>query len=269
MNFTKTIRSLLVATALITVGSTAMALQQNITLPNGSVGVIDWSKRKLVSTGTGVAPRNASSAAQKEVLARRAAVVDAQRNLLETILGTNISSKTTVLNLEANDVIRSEAAGLLQGAVITTEKWERDIYTVNMEIPLETVREFCAEKLKIKIDIAAPTVIKVSAPTSLIIDARNLKIAPSVFVKVFDIAGSTVFESITATYSPALPGNFGDPVKETAKLPEAGARPLIIKAFGIQDKVNIVISAGDAGKLTSFADVISAFEPSQIIVIAN
>jgi len=88
-------------------------------------GGINWVQGYVSAVGHGAAHRG--SVAQARPLARRAAVNDAQRNLLELIKGVKIDSSTTVENfVVASDVIRAHVAGVVKGAHIVkgSEKYE-------------------------------------------------------------------------------------------------------------------------------------------------
>lgn len=60
---------------------------------------------------------SAQNDAQKRLMARRAAKVDALRNLTETIYGLQIDSQTTVRDfVTQSDLIRSRVSAVIQGA---------------------------------------------------------------------------------------------------------------------------------------------------------
>jgi len=56
----------------------------------GDYGYIDWLNQKVYAKGLGIAPKNKRNSTQANALAYRAAVVVAQRNLLEVIKGVHI-----------------------------------------------------------------------------------------------------------------------------------------------------------------------------------
>lgn len=92
---------------------------------SAGTGEINWVHGYISVTGQGAAVRG--SLAQARPLARRAAVSDAQRNLLEIIKGVKIDSTTTVENfVVTSDVIQSHVNGLVKGAHVVkgTEKYE-------------------------------------------------------------------------------------------------------------------------------------------------
>jgi hypothetical protein len=84
--------------------------------PVGEFGYIDWIGMKVAATGIGAPPPNAVNAAQARAMARRAAIVIAQRNLLEVVKGVHIDSRTRVENfMLQNDSIVTRVKGILKG----------------------------------------------------------------------------------------------------------------------------------------------------------
>ncbi len=91
------------------------------------------------------------------LMARRGAVVDAQRRLLEVIKGVHIDAKTTVEDLEeTHDVVMAKVEGTVKGAVIIDEMknhrslsdiYKLGYYWVTMAVPLDkSGMEYLKEK---------------------------------------------------------------------------------------------------------------------------
>ena len=98
---------------------------------------MDWSgDSKITVQGMGVAPTYAVNAIQARMLARRAAVVDAYRQLAEMVKGVNVDSETTVENMMVtSDVTKTKVTALIQGARIVSEQGvDGGGYTVTMEM---------------------------------------------------------------------------------------------------------------------------------------
>lgn len=98
---------------------------------------MDWSgENKLTVQGMGVAPTYAVNSVQARMLARRAAVVDAYRQLAELVKGVNVDSETTVENMMVtSDVTKTKVTALIQGARIVSEQAvDGGGYTVTMEM---------------------------------------------------------------------------------------------------------------------------------------
>jgi hypothetical protein len=80
-------------------------------------GEINWVDGYITAVGNGASAKG--SLAQARPLARRAAIVDAQRSLLEIIKGVKIDSQTTVENfMVTQDIIKAHVSGIVKGATI-------------------------------------------------------------------------------------------------------------------------------------------------------
>lgn len=77
----------------------------------------------ITADGYGVLPQNRPFG-QAKLMARRAAVVEAQRNLLETVKDVAIDSETNVeMSMTLNDTIHSEISGVIRGARVIDEEY--------------------------------------------------------------------------------------------------------------------------------------------------
>lgn len=87
------------------------------------------------------APRPGASPAQARLLAERAAITDARRNLLETLKGVQLSSTTYVRDFIAqSDQVTTEVNGYLQGAQVVDKSADADgVVRVVMEIDLDAL----------------------------------------------------------------------------------------------------------------------------------
>ena len=104
----------------------------------GVTGNINWSTGKVNADGYGVAPDN-KPAKVGSLLACRAAVVDAQRNLLEVIQGVRVNSTTLVSKyILASDEMRSTVDGIVKNAaLLSREPDDNGSCKVTMSAPLD------------------------------------------------------------------------------------------------------------------------------------
>ena len=80
---------------------------------------------------------------QEKLLAKNAAVRDAQRNLLERIKGLSIDGSSTVRDfVTQSDLINTAMSEWLRGATIVpgSETWDNELYRLEMKVTLEQVR---------------------------------------------------------------------------------------------------------------------------------
>lgn len=77
---------------------------------------MNWTKKVLRVTGNGFGPERVKSLGRRKILALRAARMDAMRNILETVKGVNVTSKTSVEDMMLeSDRVQAQAQGLVKG----------------------------------------------------------------------------------------------------------------------------------------------------------
>jgi len=101
-------------------------------------GFIDWLNQKVYATGVGIAPQDKHNQTQAKTLAFRAAVVVAQRNLLEVIKGVYIDSQTRLENrIVSDDRIISKIKGIVRfSQVVDSQAIEDGAVRVTVSMPL-------------------------------------------------------------------------------------------------------------------------------------
>lgn len=88
---------------------------------------VDWDSGYVEAAGYGSPPAGQENTPRGTALARRAAVVDAQRNLTEIIQGVEVSGETTVRDLMVeNDTVKTKVYAMLRGARVASEKRHPD-----------------------------------------------------------------------------------------------------------------------------------------------
>jgi len=103
-----------------------------------ATGSINWTQGVVYASGMGPVKESMKGTAKGKLIARRIAIVDCQRNLLETTKGVRLTSTTIVRNaLLESDVIKTTVYGLVKNAEIVDEKFDQDeIYQITMKMPL-------------------------------------------------------------------------------------------------------------------------------------
>ena len=104
----------------------------------GANSGVNWSSAQIEAEGAGIAPDNAPPSTGR-MMACRAAIVDAQRNLLESIEGVRVVGTTVVANMMVeSDTIKTSVSGVLRGArVVNREPQSDGSCIVRMTAPLE------------------------------------------------------------------------------------------------------------------------------------
>lgn len=114
----------------------SLSIKADEVIEEFGTGAINWSKGMVLAQGFGTS-RQGMPAAQRRLLARRAAVVDGQRNLLELTQGVRLTSMTKVVDHVLDDTTTaSRVKGVIRGARPIKESYQNDIYTVTLAMPI-------------------------------------------------------------------------------------------------------------------------------------
>jgi len=107
-------------------------------ITGNNTGQVDWTEQVIKAKGYSAIDTIRFKNSQAILMARRGAIVDAQRNLLETIQGIRVVSETTVKDcVTTSDYIYTRIDGICKGAEIVGEPIIKDgIVEVTLQIPI-------------------------------------------------------------------------------------------------------------------------------------
>lgn len=270
----------LAAVAEAPVDSTTVAVQVEVKQAAEKASV-NWTKgadSDVTAIGIGLPPVNAG--ARGTTLARRAAKVDAQRNLLEIINGVQIDSETTVEDLSVtSDIVKSSVHGLIKGARVLDEGVNEDgSYFVKMSVPLYGATQSIAasvlpEATKNIVPAPLPTVdekttsltkeevkeIKSVVYTGVIVDASGLGLEPTFSPVIYDTNGRAIYGVQNIDKNVAVSNGMVeyslDLQTAAGGSTRAGANPLVVKAVAVKggnnsaNTVNAVVSVEDGDRI--------------------
>ena len=104
-----------------------------------SDGSINWSDGSVTVYGYGVAKPGKENTSVGKLLARRAAVVDAYRNLAETVHGVRVTSTSLVKDVMlSSDVVKTAIDQIIKGAKVVSGEYQDGIYTVQVTMPMRS-----------------------------------------------------------------------------------------------------------------------------------
>lgn len=93
---------------------------------------------ELNAVGMGVAPETSISPSQALALAKRAAIVDAYRQIGEKMYGIRVNGQDTVKDMMLqNSVVKTKVQALIRNAEITETVYKDGLCQVNMELKLD------------------------------------------------------------------------------------------------------------------------------------
>ncbi|MBM3315828.1 hypothetical protein FJY71_08350 [candidate division WOR-3 bacterium] len=235
-------------------------------------GVIDWGGRIVRATGSGVADPGITNPAQARLMAERAAVVNAQRNLLEIVKGVRVNSDTKVENFMTRyDVVNSAVEGTVMGArQVGPAQWDsvRGLAQVEMEMNLvgpQSLAEAMAPVLERQGGEVGPQLTpEVQAffqqYSGLVIEARDSTLKPALCPRIYDEDGNLLLDTEQALAGTGRAGraavHYVRQLDEILNRPEFARQPLVLRLRQIQGRLgaDIVLSRQDADKLRWLKD---------------
>lgn len=181
-------------------------------------GEIDWSGNTVRATGTGVLDPQNPNIAQARLMAERAAVVVAQRNLLETVQGVRVDSETRVENFMTDyDVIYTRVEGVVKNAKqLGPSVYDEAAGTVEVELEMEIhSSQGLSGALSAALDGSYESAAPISGQTrdfmeqysAIVFDGSAAGLTPSMYPKIYDANGNLLLD--TASYAQYL-GSAGE-----------------------------------------------------------
>lgn len=228
----------------------------------------------ITADGYGVLPQNRPFG-QAKLMARRAAVVEAQRNLLETVKDVAIDSETNVeMSMILNDTIHSEISGVIRGARVIDEEYipEDGIYRVTMSVPMYGVGSLgqvvfdnvIGNNQKVPVPAPSPAYNPSTQLngnyTGLVIRARGAGLVRTFCPAIYDTSGRAIYGVYNVDKKYAI--DYG--VVGYAQGPQgwdavrmgtsrAGSNPLVVDIVEVRQRVankcDVVISVEDADRI--------------------
>lgn len=262
-------------------------IESRVTDQIGDKGLVNYQDGYIESVGTGAPPENTYGKPQARPMALRAAQVDAYRNLLETVQGVQIDSRTTIKDFVVeSDEIKTAISGIVKGAAIVKKEYLSDgTVEVTVRMPLSGVaraiipQAIAGDRKEDMKDHKPVPFSKKPAPkdevyTGLIIDGRGLQARPAMSPKIFDENGAEVYGTLIVkkdyAVSQGICGYARDP--EAA---QTNARvtnnPLTVKAVRAQGAgmSEFVISTDDANKIRSAKENLTFLQKCRVMIVLD
>jgi len=244
-------------------------------------GVVDWTNGVVTARGIGFPPKESASALHAQMMAKRAALGVAQRNLLEAIKAVRVDSTTYVKNYTvASDDIRVSVEGYVENAKVVNERevekgaWE---ITLEMRLTGKTSAVFFPNEAPKPARLAKkpPMDSKGGRPyTGLVVDARGTGVVPAMAPRIVNEDGT---EAYSRTYVRSEVADSLGVVAYVGDMQSAETNsrvtnyPLVVKALKVAASggADIVISNADAQTIHGVPEHFQFLEKAQVIIIMD
>ena len=255
----------------------------SLTLMQAAEAAPQWEQGTITAEGFGTPPAGAYGS-KASIMARRAAIVDAQRNLAEQVSGVQVDAETTVENFViSSDLVKTKVSALIKGAVVVEEQMMPDgAYRVVMSMPMYGSQGLASAIMPAIRDHTPPTppppVISATITTQIqmggtytgvIIDAGGMGLKPSFSPVIYDTNGRAIYGVSNINYDQAISQGmvgYSASVSAAQTLPRVGGSPLVVKAVQVRggnnstNPVNVVVSVDDGDR------ILAANQQSQMLM---
>ena len=226
---------------------------------------VDWNGQVITVTGTGVAnPALVRVPAQAVVMAKRAAIADAYRQLAEMVQGVQVDAETTVEQMMlTSDIVKTRVSAIIKGARVVDEgELAGGGYEVTMEIPMfggsGGLADTVIERPPVVEPFPQPTPgYQPPAPqqrptsmgyTGLVIDCRGLgTINPVMSPVIKNANGQKIYGHVNLDYDRIIVEGMASYATDMNQVSRAGSNPLVVKAIRLDDlNATPVLTVDDA-----------------------
>lgn len=238
-------------------------------------GQINWTEQYVEATGSGAPDPKAANVAVARLGAERAAKLDAQRNLLETLKGANVTSKATAAEEMGNGAIKSKVEGVIRNFKVVDTRYYSD-GSVDVVVRANLKGDL-ADALLPDADPKAVAAVPATGEaklSGLIINAKGLQAVPAMAPRVVDEDGKEVYGVTVVSDASAKENGIAGYVKDL-EAAQAHSRvkgtPMVVRAIKLSTpgKSDLVISNADAEKLRDKNSNLSFLTQGKVIIVID
>ena len=228
---------------------------------------INWEKGVIRAIGLAAGKSGEKRVGLARAQARRAARMDAMRNLTETVEGVRVTGDSSMRDLELEyDIVKTGVDGLIKNINEVGEPkfYEDGTCEVILEMPIFGSSSSLAEvafkpfKEEPKLPFPQPTsttivttqITAVTGYTGLIVDCTGLNLNPVMSPVIKNDQGTAIYGHRNLDYDKVVAYGMASYAKNISEQTRAGNNPLIVKAVKLEDHdANPVISLADANAI--------------------
>lgn len=244
----------------------------------------DWSSQMITVTGSGVPPAGIRGG-QARLLARRAAIADAYRQLAEIVEGVQVDAETTVeMAALKSDTVSLRVEAVIQGAQIVpdSERITSDgVYEITLQLPMfgatnslasavierhERIEPFPAPE-PVRPNVSIDITVR-GGYTGVVIDCRGFHVQPVMSPVIKNSHGTKIYGHKNIDPDYVIEYGMADYADSMRQASRAGSNPLVIRAERMEDFDSTpVISVADANKILSENDISGFLEKTAVVFL--
>ncbi|MBO4401024.1 MAG: LPP20 family lipoprotein [Selenomonadaceae bacterium] len=263
-------------------GALLMAVLLLASFPAEAALGADWNSQTITVTGSGVPPTG-TRAAQARLLARRAAIADAYRQLAEIVEGVQVDAETTVeMAMLKSDTVNLRVEAVIKGAQIIDEAFSSDgAYEVTMQLPMfgatnslaaavlerhERIEPFPAPE-PVRPNVSIDITVR-GGYTGVVIDCRGFHVQPVMSPVIKNSHGTKIYGHKNIDPDYVIEYGMADYADSMSQASRAGSNPLVIRAERMDDFDSTpIISVADANKILSENDISGFLEKTAVVFL--
>lgn len=257
----------------------------NDLIQNFKTGRINWTTGVVIAWGDGYASKEITDMRLARELAKKAAILDARRNLIEIIKSVRLDSKVSIEDIAKNwDMAEDNIKKTTYDSKVRTDFFADNLAKATVELKIygkladfvypfspakektesnKTMLSFFREKSEEASERQkeeefllkkTKTTKEGNLYSGVIIDARNLEAKPALFPKIFNEREELIYNYTKVEYPYAMEQGmvrYERDLRSAQRDTRVKPRPLVIRAIGVkgEERTDIVINDGDAKKL--------------------
>lgn len=254
-------------------GANAWLSREGVQVTGGPAGRDDmtaFSQGTIIFIGEAAGNPEHANTAQREIMAKRAAVIMAQKQVVEYLYGFAINGDRRVG--DGQGAVVSSVAGVVRGAQVAYQEYskENEKAIAILRIDLHGPAGFVSQLYELLgkgvltpgLDTGGQRFASVSEPAKgiqydgLIVDARGQELRPALLNRIIAASGETLYDPTIVSQKVLVQHGLAEysttVAKARAALETRGVvRPLLIRATGSRQAVDIEVSADDAALIYS------------------
>jgi len=244
-------------------------------------------KGGFVVKGEGVPKEGVTHPGQKELTAKRAAIVVAQRNLAEILNGVRISGQTTVKDAALeSDLIRSSVEGMIKDIKPIYEAYDslKEVAIVYISIGIDGPNGLTGQLLPQMLPTfpqpqapayAPPATVPAAPPQpydALILDIKEHQFKPALINRILAQNDEILYDPTKIAQNILVERGAGEYTNDVGKakaiLSERGSKnPLVIKAVGVVKLTDVQVSGDDAATIFTANQKANFLEGAKVVFV--